>query len=1136
MKDKFFFVLSRLVLVACFLLSACGGGDDSSPPSNDDKYVTAVIADSYAVFPLSEKGVYRVNLINNVTLTKQEKIKVDSVSSLGKRHDCEIIDRDNDGFTIKADNPTVCDYQYTVALDNKEHILGGDKEGVSRILISRTPDNAKLTPFGIVTFSGKETIIDLSAELSNVGDSTSLNDYDIDEDVIITPSDSTSTVSVDNLNKTIHYTSDANFTGNERLSYSLKNAAGDVIAGSIFITVTEDSSNSSISIEDKIDYKPVVDVNSEVTIDVSPYVTNSDDDYQIVEINTFDAIIKLSDPTSFQNKSFTFLASQAGQYYVNVVVSDHRGGYDVALIRITVSDPSVKTWSDIVDGSLIFSAPLTNHEANLLGLIHAPHYDNGVNANVATFDVVAGTNYCTHIGQRVPDLFELEALYKNQKPKDKGWPVEVPYMTQGFMDVINLDDGAVSKVDISSSYYLTCVKKLNATSKFEIDRVNSDVVDKIANGTDTASIIVKVSAADDGSPMSGESVTLSLNSVTANPNSYNLTTGSDGQATFTLTDTVAEAFEAKVVHDGEERVINVSFIADSSVGTLRQVTTKTDADPDDSASYAEVKAILRDSSGNPLVGKDINFINIDGKVAKVRIDKVTPKTDGAGELYAKIYWDDTFKPTTDTVLTIKSSFMLPDSTHTYGQSPVTFKGVTAPPPTPSYKFQTSSYTVEAGIEDFFSNLLFLEGTSTLAGITPASCEVEVLTGTVAVSRLEPIKNGCFFQTSKTAPSGSVTLVTAKDGKDNDLDIFAIQVKGSTGPADYEWEPKSAEALVNQSVTFKLKNRTTGTYVRPDKCVYTNTNLGSGLSVSDFDVKVVDNGCQVSGRKEGASGDGQGVFYPVVNGTKLETETFILVIKSTTPPPSAVEAHFRFGVVNASVAFPTYNELFLDSNNALYTPHACVSSSSAVTALVDSRGGCKVIVNRTGVSATVSAKDPSDKVIDSFQVLVPVLIDRDYDGVIDGKDLHPDIHDSLTATRAFGTLDYWLSLLYIKPDWLAYRYMLTSDRKTYIKNASPLGTGVCPGDRYFNMTFDDSGQKGWCLSLGGMYPYNLQTQYVDILPPDMRDEIQKVAAAASLIDYNEENPKHPLKIPKMYSQYVKNLREARAKDVLMKYIH
>ncbi|HIF9183895.1 TPA: hypothetical protein ACX6PV_000840 [Photobacterium damselae] len=1136
MKDKFFFVLSRLVLVACFLLSACGGGDDSSPPSNDDKYVTAVIADSYAVFPLSEKGVYRVNLINNVTLTKQEKIKVDSVSSLGKRHDCEIIDRDNDGFTIKADNPTVCDYQYTVALDNKEHILGGDKEGVSRILISRTPDNAKLTPFGIVTFSGKETIIDLSAELSNVGDSTSLNDYDIDEDVIITPSDSTSTVSVDNLNKTIHYTSDANFTGNERLSYSLKNAAGDVIAGSIFITVTEDSSNSSISIEDKIDYKPVVDVNSEVTIDVSPYVTNSDDDYQIVEINTFDAIIKLSDPTSFQNKSFTFLASQAGQYYVNVVVSDHRGGYDVALIRITVSDPSVKTWSDIVDGSLIFSAPLTNHEANLLGLIHAAHYDNGVNANVATFDVVAGNNYCTHIGQRAPDLFELEALYKNQKPKDKGWPVEVPYMTQGFIDVINLDDGAVSKVDISSFYYLTCVKKLNATSKFEIDRVNSDVVDKIANGTDTASIIVKVSAADDGSPMSGESVTLSLDSVTANPNSYNLTTGSDGQAIFTLTDTVAEAFEAKVVHDGEERVINVSFIADSSLARLRQETTKTDADPDDSASYAEVKAILRDPSGNPLVGKDINFINIDGKVAKVRIDKVTPKTDGAGELYAKIYWDDTFKPTTDTVLTIKSSFMLPDSTHIYGQSPVTFKGVAAPPPTPSYKFKVNAVYLDASTasNDTYLNDSLVDADGASPNLVPDSCVAgDVLSGNPFITAAAGFTNGCLFKWDMKASNGSVQLVKAMTKSGDELASFLVAINTPV-THNYSWVNDNITVDKNVYAYFKLKDEN-GAYVQPKSCKYLGSN--SGFSSSDFKVEVGINGCNAKGYKEG----GNAVFIATVEepGTSniVQTPEFSLKVNGpVTPPPSAVEAHFRFGVVNASVAFPTYNELFLDSNNALYTPHACVSSSSAVTALVDSRGGCKVIVNRTGVSATVSAKDPYDKVIDSFQVLVPVLIDRDYDGVIDGKDLHPDIHDSLTATRAFGTLDYWLSLLYIKPDWLAYRYMLTSDRKTYIKNASPLGTGVCPGDRYFNMTFDDSGQKGWCLSLGGMYPYNLQTQYVDILPPDMRDEIQKVAAAASLIDYNEENPKHPLKIPKMYSQYVKNLREARAKDVLMKYIH
>ncbi|HIF9544739.1 TPA: Ig-like domain-containing protein [Photobacterium damselae] len=659
-------IILRLGLLGIvFNLLGCNGSNSnsSSIPEQKEKFVSASIVDDYSLIDINDEQLkHKVKLLDKIRLSENYEVIISSIESLNKNKACKIIERDFDGFSIEGIEPLVCDYQYQIRLksENNNVKLTGDTTGYTRVLMSNNPESSKLIPFGVVAYQNKPTVIDIEEELSKVGDTTSLDDYVINDDIVVTPSDSSSIISVDSSTHKITYTPSDSFSGNEQISYSLTNKSGDkVLAGSFVVTVAAEIING-IDIDEKIEIGGAdsAEVNVEKVIDISNYVHNVDDDYQLIYVSAFGAKVELNSPTDPQNKKFKFQANMLGDYYVNVIVSDHRGGYDVGLVKVNVTDPNgVGNWPSIWNGLLYFNAPLTTVDALTDNIAATSSYfDSALGYWIAAFDYNMAKDYCNTIG-RLPTVEELKNLYTEKSPGIRGWPIEKVYWSSDLNTVVNLADGSDSASKPNTAYYVTCV----GDGDFKIDTKESTVTDIVADEMDTATIVAKISF--NGSPVEGETVNLVLSDSKAVIDTPQVMSDSNGEAKFSLSSRTAETFIATATYDTPitrdliSRDITVSFIGDAKTATLDQSTTV-----DNVSIYsqeAEVTASLIDINNNTVPKEVVSFSSF---ATSVTVTPATTETNTDGKQVAKIKWTDTTIPLNDQTVEVFSTYIRPGET------------------------------------------------------------------------------------------------------------------------------------------------------------------------------------------------------------------------------------------------------------------------------------------------------------------------------------------------------------------------------------------------------------------------------------------------------------------------------------------
>lgn len=701
--------LAKLGLVSTLLLVGCNGGSDggggASIPEHQDTFVTASIMDDYALVPLDGGKKHHVDLLSNVKLSDNYNVKVDSVVSLNKGNDCTITAYDESGFVIEGDSPSACDYQYEIVLKDASSgvKLVGDTNGYTRVLKASEPEEIELIPFGVVAFQSELSSISLEEELVAVGDNTSLSGFHLVDDVVVIPSDSSSNIVVDSDKNTIAYTPSEGFVGNERVSYTLINDEGDILAGSFVVTVAEESVKG-VEIQEliELDYDKigVIKVNENKQIDISEFVTNVDDDFQLIYANAFDASVSLVDDEDPQNKSFNFEAPMVGTYFVNVVVTDHRGGYDVGLIEVVVIDPNgvgnwPSLWNTIGDSREKlgkFNAPLTTIDALANGIAYTSgFFDPGVGGEdssgiwIAAFNYNMAENYCSTIG-RLPTVEELDNLVSEKSPSLRGWPIMKPYWTSDLTKVVELNNGVVSSSQNNTSYYVTCVSDGN----LEIDNATSIVDDVVADGGiehddgltplahNEAKVVAKLLFVNE--PVKNQPLRLTISPESeANIESDTLITDEDGVAVFTLTSIKAETFKATVTYDaptgdGEmSRSVDVRFIGDARSAEVALNVTENLANIYTESN--EVTATLTDANDNTVPKEVVSFSSPDSRVS---VSTVTPETDYPGPDYsggnqvAKVTWTDSVIPYDDTEVEVESSYITPTGILTTVKEMVTF--------------------------------------------------------------------------------------------------------------------------------------------------------------------------------------------------------------------------------------------------------------------------------------------------------------------------------------------------------------------------------------------------------------------------------------------------------------------------------
>ncbi|CAH1607499.1 Bacterial Ig-like domain family protein [Vibrio jasicida] len=792
------------------ILVACGGESDSGnsseiwPENQVDQYVSVHAEDFYSVVQSTDSEEVRVNVVDKVARSGGERISLAEVEVLSSDPSCQLVDSDNESFQIISDHAMVCDYQYTVGLDgySSGYQMIGKRSGVSRVVVANNAQQAELVPFGVAGYQGETLEIDIENELTKVGDNTSLSGFSLTDDVILMPTGSSSTVSLDKTNNKISYTPAATFKGNERILYTLENSSGNVLVGSAVVTVSERSS-VGIDIPDKIVITDTVEVGKEKTISIVPYVIDKqDDNFQLIQVVAFDSAVALSDASDTTNKTFTFKVEHAGQYYVNAIVTDHRGGFDVALMKIVAINPNqTGLWGDYYYNNQIYSGPLTKSEADSGGIRNdGTYFDSAHSAKpaVAVFRQGNAAQYCGTFG-RLPTKAELQAVWASDKGNSKNWPLSRGYIAldSSTYKVVSLSSGQ-ELTDDGQGYYVTCVSN-GALSIRAIDGT------AVANGSDKA--IVEATFLINGKAASGITVDASV-SGRANLVKDSQVTDNSGKVRFEVTSTKAESVSISVDVGGTFSVSQtVTFIADVSTAVLRQISTSENNALADGIDQNQITALVVDKYFNSVPGVTVNFAATNSSTAKLK--NTTGVTNASGN--AVVNFTNTVAESVGIKATYKTigltSYARFVNDYSYGV--LTIKTLTAS----AAANGSSKVSVEAEFKQHGSAAVGVDikgvttgsakfVSSTVATGNDGKAKFE-LTNTKAESVNVTLSVGSFSRTvtlSFNADASSATITKIEIAKNN-----AVANNSATNQVNVVLADTNGNFVSNQTINFTVSN-------------------------------------------------------------------------------------------------------------------------------------------------------------------------------------------------------------------------------------------------------------------------------------------------------------------------------------------
>ena len=319
--------------------------------------------------------------------------------------------------------------------------------------------------------------------------------------------------------------------------------------------------------EQPLHISSIIETGIENEIDITPYVVAADgDDFGLTDVLSMDGVVDLSDPSDPMNKKFKFTAPTSGHYDITYVVSDHRGGSDIGVLRVTASAVSNQPGnSDLVFQDNTYMAPIYAEEAESKGLAYTGTYaddissdDSGVYEVIATFNHEHAVQYCNSMGAVLPSAEALknEAFNTSPTPKQGGWPTGLSYWADSN-NVVSLEDKSESYVEVGSQYYVTCVSSepyrlVSVATDGEADEDGKDVV-----------LVTVVLTDDSKTPLEGETLNASVTGE-AQLKEQSVTTNASGEATFELVNGESESVTLSVDYAELRSNTTVEFTGGSS--------------------------------------------------------------------------------------------------------------------------------------------------------------------------------------------------------------------------------------------------------------------------------------------------------------------------------------------------------------------------------------------------------------------------------------------------------------------------------------------------------------------------------------------------------------------------------------------
>lgn len=584
LKSKGLFKFSLLNLFVVFLTSllvGCNGqeSENTNIGSPSVSHPTLSTTNSYESIELdSADGT--INLEDKVISSNgSEDFFISKMMQVGKdRAECAPTNISGKTFSVKTDVPASCDY--FVYFKNKRDESGYEEQATVRVVVSDRNNEAptQLSPLSVAVEKGQCETINVIEAYSGEAD---LSDYQLDNEIQLLGGGGEVSANATGINE-------IQFCGLEpsvnQVLFSLTSSDGlSKTAGVLSASVSTNMSTAPIA-DDFLG--PVVVPGESVTVNVCESASistetsedchvateNSDASLQLINVYSYDSISQVSDLTDVNNLSFNFSAENEGTYDVSYLISDHRGGYDVGVVRILVSsEPQVPTWThiELFDGT-IFSAPLTDLTAEQLGVtVEGTHYDNGF--NVATYSLQGAKQLCENHGYNVPNGTQINNLLSEAGPVNatSSWPVGINYwldlsdsgIEDGFSTALSENVAVLTPTDKSEKLYVTCVQP--------------GIEFSVSSSTDTVALKQKVPVnvilkSGDGSGFEGEIVTLDVPNNDGNQTledmdgnesteSIEVVIDSEGNGEALIKSTVEGTYTIRASYQGESVETSITF-------------------------------------------------------------------------------------------------------------------------------------------------------------------------------------------------------------------------------------------------------------------------------------------------------------------------------------------------------------------------------------------------------------------------------------------------------------------------------------------------------------------------------------------------------------------------------------------------
>ncbi|MGY3896876.1 Ig-like domain-containing protein, partial [Aeromonas enterica] len=229
-------------------------------------------------------------------------------------------------FQVDNGRADACTYLYTVENVPTDAAKPKQTQATSVVVISATSSPAALPILSETAVVNQTIDIDLATELGG----SFPTGFTLQPEVVVLGS---GTALADPVNNRIAYTA-AGVPGITRLMYSYVSADGtEVQAGAIDVSVSKSADGMPIA-ENFAGPEDVLP-GAVVTVDVKDHISDPDGDpLQLTDVYAFDATVSATSKTDITNTRFDFVADKPGVYDVTYYVTDHNGGYAIAVVRI----------------------------------------------------------------------------------------------------------------------------------------------------------------------------------------------------------------------------------------------------------------------------------------------------------------------------------------------------------------------------------------------------------------------------------------------------------------------------------------------------------------------------------------------------------------------------------------------------------------------------------------------------------------------------------------------------------------------------------------------------------------------------------------------------------------------------------